>query len=152
MTTAYPDPPGVAEKRAYYNALASQEKGESEDTRIFDIPEPEVTAIEVDRTDERVPRGARTLINAAEKAGWTWRITYARGPRTHGAHGNLLGVSDSIKVTFRPPADQDIAAIATWVDGSMDTSWLVRLDREAKTAYPERSIATAVKALIKGES
>ena len=47
--------------------------------------------------DERVPRAARQFAVAAQRAGWSVEITYARGPQ-RGAREGTFKISDSILV------------------------------------------------------
>jgi hypothetical protein len=102
------------------------ENGE-EDTRIFDIPPPEVRATPIEVGDPMMPGGAKNLINATRKAGGEARATYSRGPRVHASNGNLLGMSDYVVVVFD---NEDRHAMATWEDGKLDWAWRLDYDRE----------------------
>lgn len=72
--------------------------------------EPEVRARPA--SDDEVPRGARTVINLARKAGWDCTATYARGPWLDADGVNVPYVVDSIVVRF---AKGEQRAAATWI-------------------------------------
>jgi hypothetical protein len=82
-------------------------------------PPVEVHATVVDATDSRVSTGARRIIKPAVEAGWTVRITYARGPYL-GAKGESLRVVDSIMVRGRRAGDHFVAC---WIDGSFEVAY-----------------------------
>jgi len=75
------------------------------------VPPPEVRGRPA--ADSEVPRGGRTLVNAARKAGWDCEVSYARGTWLE-ADGTPAYVVDSIVARFRHPATGQRAA-ATWV-------------------------------------
>lgn len=87
----------------------------------------EVPSTEVDQTDDRVPRGARTLIKQALKAGWELRkITYSRGPWMHSLHWTPISTSDLLVVRLVGMVDTERrAVVACWRDGKFDHAYLL---------------------------
>lgn len=98
-------------------------EGEVEDPEPFVIPPPEVTSTPIDIGDERLPGGAKIVLNAARREGWTATATYSRGSRMHASQGTILGVSDFVVVRARlDGADQ--VAVASWKDGGFDYAYV----------------------------
>jgi len=91
------------------------------------VPPPEVPAIWVERTDSRIPTGARDLGRDARRLGWTVRYSYARGTDT-GA--KAWPVVDNVCVWLRRGPDW---ARMTYIDGR---AW------RAVTGGPERPMSS----------
>jgi hypothetical protein len=118
------------------------------------IPEPEVLATPIDRTDERFPGGCKTIANLVDKQpGGRWIATYSRGPRVHASHGTLLGMSDYVVLRLAVDHDQR-RAVGFWVDTKFDHAWLATVDLEHEKYLMDPGGAAnsdALKAWIKGE-
>lgn len=49
-------------------------------TPVAPMPPPETPAVELELTDQRIPRGAKVVINRLVKNGWAVRASWCRGP------------------------------------------------------------------------
>lgn len=77
---------------------------------VVPVPEPTIWAREA--TKDETPGGARVVANAAQLAGFTITVRYARGPRVEG-DGTFVEMSDSIVVKM---AHKDGRyAVAGWI-------------------------------------
>lgn len=94
-----------------------------------ELPEPEVMATIIDIRDERMPGGARTIMNLASKNGWDVWGAYSRGPHTHATTGALLRISDYVVVRMLDAEQR--RAVACWRDGKFQWAWLLEADRRA---------------------
>jgi hypothetical protein len=129
-----------------------EDHGETDD-RIFDIPEPEVYALPIDIGDPKMPGGASNLIKAVVRAGGTFEATLSRGPRVHGSHGNLLGISDYVVVKF---FIDDRRAVARWeftTKWALDTGYIVLygrgvVDPDVTLIYPKAATAAEIRAWL----
>lgn len=102
--------------------MAAYAESNDEDERTFDIPAPDIWAHEITWDQEIMPGGAKNLIKAAHKAGGRTLATHSRGPRVHGSHGNLLGMSDYVMVKFNVDGRR---SVALWVDGKLDIAYIL---------------------------
>lgn len=126
-------------------------EAEDDDFVAAEIPPPEVLTTPVDRKDPRVPGGARTIWNLAEKQGWrVYRSTYSRGPRVHASHGTLLSISDYFILGVALD-DANLMAVGSWCDGKFDFAYTATINRKTRTITPERVKSDALKAFIRGE-
>lgn len=111
----------MAKKQATQSAWS-----EVPDEVLTPMPPIEVKSTFVTPTDDRVSTGARRIINAAKRAGWTVLVTYSRGPYI-GAAGQFLRMSDSILVRGAKRYDDDpdhrLLFAAAWVDGSSEFAY-----------------------------
>lgn len=95
----------------------------------FDIPlKGDFRAPRVDGgwQNGKVPGGCRTVLNLADKQGWTVvRLTYSRGPYL-GSKGGSLGVSDFVRLILRGPVldEGPLFGVASWRDGKSDWTWI----------------------------
>lgn len=136
-------------------AREAAEQEQDDEWEPDELPEPEVRATPIDVGDDRLPRGAKTHINRARKAGWTVTATYARGPVAHGTTGKLLRVVDSVVVRARL-AEGPRVAVACWRTDAKGkytfaSAWIGTIRPEEKTIYTESANADVLKMWIEGE-
>lgn len=134
----------------------AREAAEEEEEIVTEpIPEPEVRSTLIEIDDERMPGGAKQIINLARKNGWTVWATYSRGPRIHASLGTLLEVSDYVVVRMRLDGG-DRRAVASWCSKSgkyeFEWAWPLIADFENRR-YIAPPIANfeGLKAWIRGE-
>lgn len=110
------------------------------------IPEPEVRSTSIEKTDERLPGGAKQIWNLAEKHGWrVVRSTYSRGPRVHRTQQKVISISDFLVLGIVLD-EQHLWAVGSWQDNKFDFAY---------TGGPEGSHkvdSRTWKSLIKGET
>jgi hypothetical protein len=115
-----------------------------------EVPEPYVTAQPV-RPEDFPPRsGIRQIYSLVEKTdGWeVVNFTLAIGPYV-GARGEVLSISDSVKMVMRGPGVDSgtRVAVASWRDGEFDSAYTGIL--KGKVVWTEPANSTALKAWIK---
>lgn len=121
-----------------------------------EVPEPYVTAQPVYVEDFTPQSGIRQIYNLAmglnKKSPVTWwevaGLTLAIGPYV-GARGQVLSISDSVKMVLRGPEVDNgrRVAVASWRDGSFDFAYTGILKDGIVTTEPANS--NALKAWIK---
>lgn len=115
-----------------------------EPARVEPHPPPNVACRLADPAE--VPRGASALARAAERAGWSVRVTYARGTRLGASGKPLGGPVDSICVRGRRDGEH---FAATWValqPGKYTGESVLYLRAGAFVRLGLRSLAERVKA------
>lgn len=117
--------------RTWKSKKADEDSENQEQLERKVIPPPEVYATPITKGDERWPGGCTNITNLAKKCGWSWTATYSRGPRVHGGHGGLLGMSDYVLLRLRLDGS-DARAVGFWVDTKFDHAWLARLDEKSR--------------------
>jgi hypothetical protein len=115
-----------------------------------EVPEPCVTAQPVGPDDFPARSGIRQIYNLVEKtAGWeVVNFTLAIGPYV-GARGEVLSISDSVKMVMRGPGvDSGVrVAVASWRDGAFDSAYTGIL--KGNTVHTQPANSNALKAWIK---
>lgn len=115
-----------------------------------EVPEPYVTAQPVGPDDFPPRSGIRQIYNLAEKTdGWeVVNFTLAIGPYV-GARGQVLSISDSVKMVMRGPEVDNgrRVAVASWRDGAFDFAYTGIL--KGGVVYTDAANSTALKAWIK---
>lgn len=115
-----------------------------------EVPKPFVTAQPVGPEDFPPRSGIRQIHSLASKTdGWeVANFTLAIGPYV-GARGQVLSISDSVKMVLRGPGVDNgrRVAVASWRDGAFDFAYTGIL-RDG-IVYTEPANSTALKAWIK---
>lgn len=120
-----------------------------------EVPEPYVTAQPLTAADLAPRSGMLKIYNLAtgrnkdKVQGWeVVGLTLAIGPYV-GARGQVLSISDSIKMVFRGPGVDNgrRVAVASWRDGAFDFAYTGIL--KGGTVYTQPANSNALKAWIK---
>lgn len=115
-----------------------------------EVPEPYVTAQPVGPDDFPPRSGIRQIYNLAEKTdGWeVANFTLAIGPYV-GARGQVLSISDSVKMVMRGPGVDNgrRVAVASWRDGAFDFAYTGIL--RGGVVYTDAANSATLKAWIK---
>lgn len=131
-------------------AKAEAEAAEQEKETWDEVPEPFVTAQPVGPEDFPPRSGIRQIHRLATKTdGWeVANFTLAIGPYV-GASGQVLSISDSVKMVLRGPEVDNgrRVAVASWRDGAFDFAYTGIL-RDG-IVHTEPANSTALKAWIK---
>lgn len=135
-----------AELDGVFGEAKKHKKGSEKVVRIFEIPPPEVYSTEVEKLDDRVPKGARDIWNHVLKHQWSAKATYSRAARVHASHGNLLDISDYLQLHLALDGS-DKRAVGSWENGKFKFgySWTIREDRKI---VPERINSKGLRAWI----
>jgi len=99
--------------------------------------------------DAQLPGGARTVVNAARKTGWTISATYARGPWMHSSYWTPTRTVDHVALRL---SRGDQRAVATWrtkADGTYEFKtawvWTVPVRANGRTAVNSKELRELVK-------
>jgi hypothetical protein len=144
----------LAEMAARGKADKKKDSGPAEEEdqpdKWAEVPEPYVTAQPVGPGDFPPRSGIRQIYNLVEKTkGWeVANFTLAIGPYV-GARGQVLSISDSVKMVMRGPGvDSGVrVAVASWRDGSFDSAYIGIL--KGNTVHTQPANSNALKAWIK---
>jgi hypothetical protein len=126
-----------------------EEEGALEPIEVYSTPCPTKGVLTVETPSGprpvAVPGGARTVILAAEQAGWEiLKFTYARGPYL-GAKGGSLGVADTHRLLLRGPSvdGEPRLAVAWWRNAKSDAVW--RIENNTMTPIGAKALISWMK-------